>query len=77
MYESTYQTQILDWKQEYVKSQNKGCSYIPNPFKHILWDLKSQKDKNKEEANSSLGDDFKKQLLFGYDDQTEGGSSTS
>ncbi len=47
------------------------------PFKHIPWDLRSWKDKNKEEANSLLGDDFEEQLLFGYDGQTEGGSSIS
>ena len=77
MHESTYQTQILDWEQEYVESQNKGHSYIPNPFKHISWDLRSQKDKNKEEANSSSGNSFKEQLLLEYDNQTEGGSNTS
>jgi len=77
LHESTYQAQILEWEQEYAESQNKGCSYIPNPFKHILWDLRSRKDKNKEEANSSLGEDFEKQLLLKYDHHTEGRSSTS
>ncbi len=62
LHESTYQGQILEWEQEYAKSQNKDRSYIPNPFKHILWDLKSQKDKNKEEANFLSGDNFKEQL---------------
>jgi len=51
--------------------------YILNPFKHILWDLKNQKDKVKEEANSLSEDDFKEQLLFGYNKQVKGGSSTS
>ena len=32
-HEATYQGQILEWKQEYAESQNKGRSYIPNPFK--------------------------------------------
>ena len=60
LHESTYQTQILEWEQEYAESQNKDHSYIPNPFKHIPWDLKSQKDKNKEEANSPPEDNFEK-----------------
>ncbi len=76
MHESTYQTQILNWEQEYVESQNKGRSYILNPFKHILWDLRSRKDKNKEEANSLPGDDFEEQLLYRYDSQAEGRSNT-
>ena len=33
LHEATYQGQILEWKQEYAESQNKGRSYIPNPFK--------------------------------------------
>ena len=77
LHELTYQTQILEWKQEYAESQNKGRSYILNPFKHIPWDLKSQKDKNKEEANSPLRDDFEEQLLFRYDHQIESESNTS
>ncbi len=76
LHESTYQTQILNWEQEYVESQNKGRSYILNPFKHILWDLRSRKDKNKEEANSLPGDDFEEQLLYRYDSQAEGRSNT-
>src|SRR6266498_2997204 len=58
LHELTYQTQILEWEQEYAESQNKGHSYIPNPFKHIPWDLRSQKEKKKEELNSPPGDDF-------------------
>src|SRR6266542_1932515 len=67
LHELTYQTQILEWEQEYAESQNKGHSYIPNPFKHILWNLRSRKDKDKEKAHSPLGDDFEEQLLLGYD----------
>ena len=63
-------------EQEYVELQNKGRSYIPNPFKHIPWDLRSRKDKNKEEANSPPGDDFEEQLLVEYSSPSEGGSST-
>ena len=76
MHESTYQAKILKWEQEYVESQNKGRSYIPNPFKHIPWDLRNRKEKNKEEANSLPGDDFEEQLLIGYNSPSEGGSST-
>ncbi len=76
MHEPTYQVNILEWEQEYVEAQNKGRYYIPNPFKHILWDLRSQKDKNKEEANSPPGDDFEEQLLIGYNNPSEGRSST-
>ncbi len=76
-HEATYQKQILEWKQKYAESQNKGHSYISNPFKHISWDFRSRKDKNKAKANSLLGDDFKEQLLLGYNNQTEGRSSTS
>ncbi len=36
LHEVTYQGQILEWEQEYTKSQNKGRSYISNLFKHIL-----------------------------------------
>ncbi len=59
------------------KNQNKGCFYILNPFKYISQDLKSRKDKNKEEANFLPRDNFEEQLLFGYDRNTEGESSTS
>ncbi len=76
MHEVTYQAQILEWEQEYAESQNKGCSYIPNPFKHIPWDLKNWKDKGKEEAHSLPGDDFEKQVLFGYEGSTQESSST-
>ncbi len=41
-----------------------------------MWDLRSRKDKNKEEANSPSGDDFKEQLLIGYSSLSEGRSST-
>ena len=77
LHKATYQAQILEWEQEYAKTQNKGRSYISNPFKHISWDLRSWKDKNREEANSLPEDDFEEQLLFGYNGYTEGGSSTS
>ncbi len=76
MHELTYQVNILEWEQEYVEAQNKGRSYIPNPFKHIPWDLRSRKDKNKKEANSPPGDDFEEQLLIGYSSPSEGRSST-
>ncbi len=59
----------------YIEAQNKGRSYIPNPFKHIPWDLRSQKDKNKDEVNSPSGDDFEEQLLIGYGSPSEGRSS--
>jgi len=58
LHEATYQGQILEWEQEYAESQNKGRTYISNPFKYILWDLRSRKDKGKEEAYSPPGDDF-------------------
>ena len=77
LHELTYQTQILEWEQEYAESQNKGRFYISNSFKHIPWDLRSQKDKNKEKANLSPGEDFEEQLLLGYNNQIEGRSSTS
>ncbi len=35
LHEATYQGQILKWEEEYAETQNKGCSYIPNLFKHI------------------------------------------
>ncbi len=35
LHKATYQEQILEWEQKYIKSQNKGRSYILNPFKHI------------------------------------------
>jgi len=76
LYEAIYQGQILEWEQEYAESQNKGYSYILNLFKHISWDLKSQKNKSKEKANFLSEDDFQEQILFGYDSQTEEGSST-
>ena len=60
LHETTYQGQILEWEQKYAESQDKGYSYILNLFKHIPWNLRSQKDKNKEEANSPLEDDFEK-----------------
>ena len=58
LHEATYQGQILEWEQEYAETQNKGRLYISNPFKHISWDLRSQKNKGKEEANSPSGNDF-------------------
>ena len=76
LHETTYQEQILEWEQEYAESQNKGRSYILNPFKHLSWDLRSRKDKGKEEAYSSPGDDFEEQVLFGYKGSTKGSSST-
>ncbi len=76
LHELTYQAKIFEWEQEYVETQNKGHSYIPNPFKHILWDLRSRKEKKKEEVNSPPGDDFEEQLLIGYNSPSEGGSST-
>jgi len=76
LHEPTYQANILEWEQKYADSQNKGRSYIPNPFKHILWDLRNWKDKNKEEAHSSPEDDFEEQLLIEYSSPWEGESST-
>ncbi len=76
LHEAIYQGQILEWEQEYTKTQKKGHSYIPNPFKHIPWNLRSRKDKGKEEANSSPEDDFQEQLLFEYNRSIKGSSST-
>ncbi len=58
LYKATYQGQILEWKQKYAESQNRGHSYISNPFKHILWDLRSRKDKAKKEVTLPSRDNF-------------------
>jgi len=76
LHEATYQGQILEWEQEYAESQNKGRSYILNPFKHLSWDLRSRKDKGKEEAHSPSRDDFEEQVLFGYEGSTQESLST-